>query len=310
MANVTREQAQRLLRIQRAQLDRLSASQMRQTLAILREARREIEERLALGAAGADATFTRERMRQTLAQLRVAIADLERRLGDEIRRQGAESYKLAIAHFWRQMSTFGGNVGRFDAPRPADFGTPRYLDDTLLLLQHDASIQAYGAGLVQRIQQRLVTLAAAQAPWTTMVRDIAGIGGILDEDIRGGQFRETKLQSRAERIVRTELIRAYNAGHYAQLVEVDRGDPDGGWLKQLVATFDRRTGDDSVFVHGQVRKPEQPFRDNRGREYMYPPNRPNDREVMIVTRREYIAEGLGGTTAEEAEAAAQREEAA
>ena len=48
------------------------------------------------------------------------------------------------------------------------------------------------------------------------------------------------------------------------------------------------------------------FKDNQGRAYQHPPNRPNDREVMVTTRLEYIQEGLGGTSLEEANAANER----
>ena len=57
----------------------------------------------------------------------------------------------------------------------------------------------------------------------------------------------------------------------------------GDVVKILVATFDNRTGWDSYQVHGQIRRPEEPFEWSKG-SYMYPPNRPNDRETTITYR--------------------------
>lgn len=73
---------------------------------------------------------------------------------------------------------------------------------------------------------------------------------------------------------------AYNrAGH-----EVMRQAEDavGKCVRILCAHFDDRTGWDSYQVHGQVRRMEEPFEDGEGRLYMVPPNRPNDREIVIL----------------------------
>lgn len=66
---------------------------------------------------------------------------------------------------------------------------------------------------------------------------------------------------------------------------VDEEDDLGGFAKILSASFDDRTGWDSYMVHGQIRRPEEPFAwaDAKGHveEYMAPPNRPNDREIVV-----------------------------
>jgi hypothetical protein len=57
-------------------------------------------------------------------------------------------------------------------------------------------------------------------------------------------------------------------------------------LKRLVSTFDSKTGRDSIRVHGQVRPVRDPFFDGN-RYYQAPPNRPNDREVLVPHRAEW-----------------------
>lgn len=59
-------------------------------------------------------------------------------------------------------------------------------------------------------------------------------------------------------------------------------------FKKLVATFDDVTGRDSVVLHGQTRPVDQPFYDKvNGITYMAPPNRPNDREIIVPWRESY-----------------------
>ena len=88
------------------------------------------------------------------------------------------------------------------------------------------------------------------------------------------------------RLVQTEVSAAYNTVQLDALLEEDT--PASPMLKRLVATFDRKTGRDSVMLHGQVRPAREPFYDaSRGRSYMAPPNRPHDREIVVGWRKGY-----------------------
>jgi len=62
----------------------------------------------------------------------------------------------------------------------------------------------------------------------------------------------------------------------------------GDMVKILVAGFDDRTGWDSYQVHGQIRRLDEPFewvtKNGETIAYMTPPNRPNDREVVVFHR--------------------------
>lgn len=62
----------------------------------------------------------------------------------------------------------------------------------------------------------------------------------------------------------------------------------GDMVKILVAGFDDRTGWDSYQVHGQIRRLDEPFewvtKNGDTIAYMTPPNRPNDREVVVFHR--------------------------
>ena len=85
----------------------------------------------------------------------------------------------------------------------------------------------------------------------------------------------------AERIVRTESMAAYNRAGWETIRAAD--DELGDMVKILSATFDNRTGWDSYQIHGQIRLPDEAF-SWAGGLYQHPPNRPNDREVVVPHR--------------------------
>jgi hypothetical protein len=85
----------------------------------------------------------------------------------------------------------------------------------------------------------------------------------------------------AERIIRTETMRAFNRSGWESIRAAD--DELGDMCKILCATFDDRTGWDSYQVHGQIRMPDEAFEWAEGF-YQHPPNRPNDREVVLPHR--------------------------
>ena len=82
---------------------------------------------------------------------------------------------------------------------------------------------------------------------------------------------------------------AYNRASWEGMREAD--DQLGDMVKILAATFDDRTGWDSYQVHGQIRLPDEAFEWNApsgSYSFMHPPNRPNDREVVVPHRIAWV----------------------
>lgn len=144
-------------------------------------------------------------------------------------------------------------------------------------LRHfERSVQLYGAEAVAAIERSLAQSITAGAPWS-QVRSVV-IEQVRDV-VAGADWK-------IDRIVRTEVSAAYNGTILAALDAEDTArDP---MFKRLQATFDKATGKDSMAVHGQLRRVGEPFFDPfHGREYMAPPNRPNDREIIVGWRASY-----------------------
>lgn len=142
------------------------------------------------------------------------------------------------------------------------------------LREYGRSYALYGATAVRAIEDELAKLALTGQPWTrardkvwAAVRDVVG-----------------ERQWMVDRILRTETSAIYNGTALAGLIAED--SEASPMLKRLVSTFDSKTGQDSVRVHGQVRRAREPFFDGT-RFYQAPPNRPNDRELLVPHRAEW-----------------------
>lgn len=92
-----------------------------------------------------------------------------------------------------------------------------------------------------------------------------------------------KNQWMLNRVARTEIDRSYNGAVVESLKADDR--PSDRAHKMDSAIFDGRTHYDSYLNHGQHVPVDRPFVDVlSGREYQYPPNRANDRSIVVGWR--------------------------
>lgn len=139
-----------------------------------------------------------------------------------------------------------------------------------LLRRHEASVERYGTAMIGSMEREL-----SQAMLTGLSQ-----AETVDALMATGAFGARA--SWGWRIVRTETAYAYNEARMAALHAEREDFPD--LRKKILATFDNRTAYDSVGVHGQIRRLNEPFTDGAGRVYLAPPARPNDREVVIPWR--------------------------
>jgi SPP1 gp7 family putative phage head morphogenesis protein len=85
-----------------------------------------------------------------------------------------------------------------------------------------------------------------------------------------------------ERIARTEVLNAQNAGRYQAHVESGIAK----YKQWQAAINNRRTAADSKRLHGQLQEIENPFIDPlNGDSFMHPPNRPNCRCTTLYLRK-------------------------
>ena len=132
-------------------------------------------------------------------------------------------------------------------------------------------LDRYGLNVIGDFEQTLTTGVLGRKSWDEVKADLIG----------QSPFLQGKPAFWAERIVRTEMMGAYNRASWESNREAD--DQLGDMVKILSATFDDRTAADSYAVHGQIRYPDEAFESWFGL-YQHPPNRPNDREIVVPHR--------------------------
>ena len=256
-------------------------AQMRQTMASLGGEAAVLLQRLAarairgelrrLAGAGsrvwtpAAARAVVDRLRRMLVRL---VAQLGAALGKALTSAAATSLADAALFFETGDRALLGHVLplRPVAPTPAQIGLAREG-------VFKASLGRFGALLVHAVEGAAVATVLLGKPHR------AGVDHVALALRRTAAAHAWELQ----RIAETEASAAYNAAQLEVLLAQDV--PGDRMMKRLVATFDSRTGRDSVLLHGQVRPVREPFFDShRGHFYMAPPNRPNDRELMVGHR--------------------------
>jgi hypothetical protein len=306
-------EAEQVLSIGLAQADanvslrsKAGRAEAREVLAMLEEADRELGRRLEREArrfgpterfTGAGLLAYRRQVQLTMAFVRGRLNGLSRR---SVRRNIRRGWFDTVGLLGRLETAYSGSV------RPLRINSARMMNERTrgvrasLLRQHATSMDRYGEELEQAMRKALRTnllsggtfsqavdqLVRGRGPrgWVSMVaRDLGGgrVERIRLERIPRGLFRRYRYW--AMRIVRTETAYAQNAaGHEAISAARDEDFPD--MQKKILAMMDNRTYPDSIAVHGQIRDVGALFRDGAGREYLHPPARPNDREVVIPWR--------------------------
>lgn len=266
------------------------------TKKILRRAQRELEERLrtATGLAGpGEDSFTAVQLRATLAHVRAATRYVQKGIRDSLLEAGDEAAAQAATGTVRYLT---------DAEkRFKGVGRPLALDEASIIDEASSGVRAsilrrldssgepiegadeephpakqgilerYGLQTVGHFEEILQKSFVARTPWAD----------VRDQLTEASPFLQGAPAHWAERIVRTESMSVYNRAGWESVREADA--QLGDMLKILSATFDDRTAADSYAVHGQIRRPEEAFQSWFGL-YQHPPNRPNDREVVVPHR--------------------------
>lgn len=238
----------------------------------------------ALRVGGINQRFTGARLQAYSEQLNLVLARVKPRL---VRRVGETSAQaIARAHgdtvrvVKKLEERYTGAAVALDLDRVQVLDSLAKGRKGTLLMQHRASVERYGEHVVLEYERQMRLGLLQGETQREMVARLTGHGL---EGAPPGIFRRQAYWAR--RIVRTETAYAYNAAQYDATAEGKKQFPD--MAKKIIATFDSRTAADSVYVHGQIRDLNEMFEDGKGRRYLHPPGRPNDREVIIPWRKSW-----------------------
>lgn len=273
------------------QVGRLAESELRQLLPQLVAAHRELEVALIKAVrAGGSGTFTAHQQRMALLKVRKALEAIEdfapklaATMGDIARRTGA----LATRNVEREVAQLSGHYG---VPEMLD------LDEVVawnkikpLYAQYPKSARRYAAGAGKVVREEL-----------TMSR-IQGLG--VDDVVKRLQkrlpVRLAAERSKLERLVRTETMNAYNAGHRGQLLELGE-DEENPMLMRWDASHDNRLctlcqsldgetipADDDARFKAKVKAPKSSKKATKMLKFTRPPAHPSCRCVLTAWRDEW-----------------------
>ena len=262
----------------------LEESQQRKLLRAFRGIRQELTDRLLIVPEG---TFTEQQLNVTLVQVQSAIEAIKR----ELKGTMAESSEILGLRGIRDLV---GEVGRFQNKFE---GSVQQLNiDTILIAtdaknflinKHDASLDAYAADLRASITGQIVNSLAIR---DTNQRTVAKLRSDIGRFFLGEEWK-------LNRIVRTEMHNIYNFAKLKGLQRVQEQTlPD--LQKSLMHPLDARTGQDSKILAAAnpVVDIDQPFRFTfKGKEriFMFPPDRPNDRSILVPFRKVWDKRAAG-----------------
>ena len=262
------------------QVSNLEESQQRKLLRAFRRIRQKLQDRLF--AISTERTFTEQQLNVTLVQVQSAIEAIKRELKGEMASAASILSLRGIRDLAREIGRlqkhFEGSIQHLNI----NAILIAQQSESFLLNKHEASIDAYSEDLRASITSQITS--------SFMIRD-TNHRAVSDLVASVGKFflgEEWKLN----RIVRTEMHGIYNFSKMNAMNSVKESDlPD--LKKSLMHPIDDRTGEDSKILAAKnpIVDIDEPFRftfvsgkKKITRVFMFPPDRPNDRSVLVPFR--------------------------
>lgn len=234
-------------------------------------------------------TMTALQLRQLREQVTIAQADIAKQLAAGLKPVAKEAQADGVRQVARTFvdleERFTGATITLPLEEAATFAGLVDKRSPSLIRSIDSSFKRYGATITSDIEKELALSLATGETNAEAIERVEKAAGIQ--------------WWRAERIVRTELAAAYNSAHSAatEALADDFDDIYQRWCEYVDDTtgqpLDNRVAVDSLVLHGQVVRPGNPFvmpPDERisaklwGKQFMFGPNRPNDRSVTMPWR--------------------------
>jgi hypothetical protein len=255
----------------------LSDSESTRILKAYKRVRQDLRDRLDALPSG---TFTAQRMRSTLVQIDAALKAMGADMMDGMSSAGQSAAELGVGHLIDEIAKWDEHF--LGAVTPLDIDIVKSATDTnkLLVNNYQSSMSSYSSSIRGKLAQGISDGVIAQRSTGEILQDIG-------KTMLGEQWR-------LERIVRTEVMGIYSRGKLNAMSDAQDDVP--GLMKTLYNPMDNRTAADSKYVEREVEAGDtnlivpvdEYFKykwKGAWREYMAPPDRPNDRSILIPYRK-------------------------
>lgn len=222
-------------------------------------------------------TFTAQHLRGVLAQVQGAIEALSAKMAAPMANGAYEAALKGVEHLTKEMYIFDKYFT--GAVTPINLNATLLARDTsnFLVTKYETNLDDYGSGLLTQITNGLFSATIGETSYSEVVGRIS-------------QFF-TADEWKLHRIVRTELHNIYNKGKLDGM-ETLKEDTIPDLMKTLMHPMDARTGEDSKYLArlALAVPTDEPFIyewGGRVREFQAPPDRPNDRAILVPYRQEW-----------------------
>lgn len=260
---VTQANIARVISLEESEAEKLAKN--------LKIVRRQLAERLTNARPG---TFTSAKLEATLRQVDDYLVALSKSLKEDM---GDSATKLGERGILDLIKETLGFTKKFDgAAVPINLDAALIVQDSksLLVNKYDASIDAYSAAVRGQITQGLTESVLRQDTVGEVVHN-------LGQYVTGEEWKLLRL-------ARTELHNVYGETKRQGMLQV-RDDVLPDLKKTLFHPMDKRTGADSIYADRKhlIAEIDEPFIytwKGKRREFMTPPDRPNDRSILVPYR--------------------------
>jgi hypothetical protein len=255
---------------------KLEERQAKQLLGRYKEIRQELRDRLERIPGD---TFTAQQMRGVLVQIEAAIQAMTESLKLNMSEEGRQLSELAIEDLTDEINRYQRKFGKQPlVPLNLRAATIALDVQNFKLTQYGASLDKYGQALISDLTLEL----------SNSVLLNESLGKVV---MRLGQKFQAE-EWRLLRIARTELHNTYGLAKLQGMQDArDSAMPD--LKKALFHPMDQRTAEDSkdLALKNPIVDIDEPFEHTfQGKKYVFmaPPQRPNDRAILIPYRDEWV----------------------
>jgi hypothetical protein len=251
---------------------RIEQDQARKLLNRFREIRFDLRNELEMDIP--PGTFTAQKMRGSLVQIERAITELSKRLEGGMGDAAGVASERGVDDLVKEIQAFEEHFK--GAVIPIDFNAAALASDaqSLAISRYESSIGSYSAALKADIARQVQNAVIEQLNVSQMVER-------LNRYMAGEEWK-------IQRLARTEIHNVYNLSKLGTIREIRDTQLDD-LQKTLMHPMDARTASDSKYAASLqlIANIDEPFVYRWGgkvRTYMSPPDRPNDRSVMVPYR--------------------------
>lgn len=280
-----------MLEQQAAQIDALDRRSMRAVLPALLDARAELRSDLSRWLAkhpDGDDQFTAQQLRRALLALEGSLQrvdEIREDMAGALRGNSAAAASLSASHLGQQVATGAALFGESIYPTNIEAAALIARGEKLLFKHYDSSAKRYAGQVGEDIRHQLAVGVAKGETFAQLKARLVRLGGpgprtgVAAEDIANGLFRRHRYW--AERLVRTEMISAYNQHHQEgiNLLNETRDEQQTDeYLQRWDASLDKRACKICRDLNERCAKPGESFPGGITR----PPAHPCCRCVLVA----------------------------